>query len=167
MLITALSAIIIMAAYFLLLYAAVGFIQDKRLFSSAPKEIVAVIRDKKERFHGAHAIGWLMAGLAVLLFLGAFALGAWDGIRNDFGFIKFFARFLIMLYLMEIYDIFFFDWFLLCHSEFYPRFYPETREIVGPHLFGFNMKEHMIHFVIYIPVCAVTAGVCSLIRTFH
>lgn len=36
MAITAVSILIIMAAYFLL-YGAVGFIQDKRFFSSAPK----------------------------------------------------------------------------------------------------------------------------------
>lgn len=84
-----------MVAYFLLLYAAVGLIQDKRLFSSAPKEIFAVIRDKKERFHGAHIVGWLMAGLAVLMFIGAFVLSGWDGVRSNcgslpdmFGFLK-------------------------------------------------------------------------------
>ncbi len=166
MVITAFSTIVLMAAYFLLLYAAVGFIQDKRLFSSAPKEILAVISDKKERFPGAHIIGWVMAAVAVLLFLCAFALGAWDGIRNAFGFMKFFARFLVMLYIMEIYDIFFFYCFLLCRSGFYPHFYPETKEIVGPQLFGFNRKEHITHFMIYIPACAALAGVCLLVRSY-
>lgn len=46
-----------MAAYFLILYAGVGFIQDKRFFSSAPKENLEAIPDKKERFPGAHVIG--------------------------------------------------------------------------------------------------------------
>ena len=47
-----------MAAYFLILYAGVGFIQDKRFFSSAPKENLEAIPDKKERFPGAHVIGY-------------------------------------------------------------------------------------------------------------
>jgi hypothetical protein len=34
---------------------------------------------------------------------------------------------------MELYDILFFDWFLLCHSNFFPHFYPELKGIVGPH----------------------------------
>lgn len=42
--------IMIMVAYFLLLYGGVGFIQDKRFFSSAHKEILAVIPERKERF---------------------------------------------------------------------------------------------------------------------
>ncbi len=162
MIVTAAATIMIMAAYFLLLYAAVGFIQDKRLFSSAPKEILAVIRDKEERFHGAHIVGWLMAGLAVVMFIGAFVLGGWDGIRSNYNFLGFFVRFLIMLYLMEIYDIFFFDWFLLCRSGFYPHFYPETKEIVSPQLFGFNKKAHICHFLVYLPVSAVLSLICLI-----
>lgn len=82
----------IMVAYFLILYGAVGFIQDKRFFSSAPKENLALIPDKKERFRGAHIIGWIIEIIAILIFIGAAVLGIWDGIRNDFGFPEFFAR---------------------------------------------------------------------------
>ena len=53
-----------------------------------------------------------------MLFMGAVVIGAWDGIRNDFGFFWFFARSLAMLYCMEVYDIFFFDRFLFCRSNF-------------------------------------------------
>lgn len=153
----------IMAAYFLLLYSVVGFIQDKRFFSSAPKENLAAIPERKERFRGAHMIGWVIMVIAFLIFIGAAVLAAWDGVKNGFGFVKFFARFLTMLYSMEIYDILFFDWVLLCHSNFFPHFYPELKGIVGPHMFGYNKKEHMIHFVIYVPVCAVIAWICTFL----
>lgn len=98
---------------------------------------------------------------AILMFIGAFALGIWDGIRKNFGFWQFFARFLTMLYLMEIYDIVFFDWVLLCHSNFFPHYYPELKGIVGPHQFGYNKKTHILHFIIYIPACAVVALICT------
>ena len=45
--VTILAAILLMAAYFLVLYGGVGFIQDKRFFSSAPKENLNAIPDKK------------------------------------------------------------------------------------------------------------------------
>lgn len=45
--ITILATLMIMAAYFLILYGAVGFIQNKRFFSSAPKENLEAIPDKK------------------------------------------------------------------------------------------------------------------------
>ena len=163
MAITILATLMIMAAYFLVLYAGVGFIQDKRFFSSAPKENLAAIPDKKERFRGAHVVGWLIAGVAVLLFAAAAVLAIWDGVKNHFGFFRFFARFLGMLYCMEIYDIAFFDWVLLCHSGFFPHFYPELKGVVGPHQFGYNKKAHLMHFAIYIPVCAAIAGLCTLL----
>lgn len=163
MTITIIATIMIMVGYFLLLYGGVGFIQDKRFFSSAHKEILAVIPERKERFRGAHIIGWFIIVIAFWLFIGAIILGVWDGVRSDYSFLKFFVRFLVMLYVMEIYDIVFFDWVLLCHSDFFPHFYPEVKGIVGPHMFGYNKKTHMIHFVIYIPICVVIAWICTLI----
>lgn len=72
MAITAVSILIIMAAYFLLLYGAVGFIQDKCLFSSAPKENLDAIPDTKEEcFRGAHIAGWCIVILALVMFVGA------------------------------------------------------------------------------------------------
>lgn len=160
--ITIIAALMIMAAYFLLLYAGVAFIQDKRFFSSAPKENLAVIPDKKERFRGAHAIGWLIAAISILTFIGAAVLAAWDGIRNSFGFWQFFFRFLAMLYSMELYDIAFFDWVLLCHSNFFPHYYPELKGVVGPQQFGYNKQSHLLHFAVYPPICAALAGICTL-----
>lgn len=52
---------------------------------------------------------------------------------------------------MEAYDILFFDWVLLCHSNFFPHFYPEVKGIAAPQLFGYNKKAHLTHFLLYIP----------------
>ncbi len=164
MIITAVSTLMIMLGYFLMLYGAVGFIQDKRLFSSAPKENLAVIPDKNERFRGAHIIGWVIVIIALCLFVGAFALAIWNGAKNGFGTLRFFARFITMLYAMEIYDILFFDWYLLCRSNFFIHFYPELKSVDRSHFFGYNKKSHIMHFIIYIPVCAGMAlGVGALV----
>ena len=161
--ITMISAVIVMAAYFLLLYGVVGFVQDKRFFGSAPKENLAAIPDKKERFPGAHTIGWASIAVALLLFVGALTLAVWDGVKHDFGFWQFFGRFLAILYLMELYDILFFDWYLLCRSNFFPHFYPELKGVVGPHMFGYNKKQHIAHFILYIPASAAIALFCMLL----
>ena len=88
MMITIVATIMIMAAYFLLLYAEVGFIQKKRFASTAHKDILAVIPEEKERFNGAHIIGWCIVAIALLLFTGAITLGVLDGVRKDFGFLQ-------------------------------------------------------------------------------
>ena len=159
--ITITAALMMMAAYFLLLYGGVAFVQDKRFFSSAPEEVLAAVPERKERFRGAHFIGWVIIVLAFAVFFGAFALAASDGIRRGFGFGRFFIRFLVMLFGMETFDIIFFDWVLLCRSNFFPRYYPQVKGIVGPHLFGYNKKTHIMHYVSYIPVCAVIAWICT------
>lgn len=161
--ITMISAVIVMAAYFLLLYGVVGFVQNKRFFGSAPKENLAAIPDKKERVPGAHTIGWAIIAVALLLFVGALTLAVWDGAKHDFGFWQFFGRFLAILYLMELYDILFFDWYLLCRSNFFPHFYPELKGVVGPHMFGYNKKQHIAHFILYIPASAAIALFCMLL----
>ena len=126
--ITLLASFLVMAAYFLLLYAGVGLIQEKKFFSSAPREVFAAVPERKaERFRGAHILGWYLGILAMLLFLGAAVLAAWDGIKNSFPFGAFFARYLVILYVMEVYDILFFDWVLLCHSNFFPHFTSRSR----------------------------------------
>jgi len=161
--ITMIAILMIMLGYFLILYGGVAFIQDKRFFGSAPKEYLEVIPDKKERFRGAHVIGWIIIAVALLLFIGAAVLAGWDGIRKDFTYLQFFVRFLVMLYAMEIYDILFFDWVLLCHSNFFPRYYPELVGAARSLQFGYNKKSHILHFVLYIPACAVIAWICMML----
>ena len=53
--ITLLALFLVMAAYFLLLYAGVGLIQEKKFFSSAPREVFAAVPDKK-----AHLVHFLL-----------------------------------------------------------------------------------------------------------
>ena len=64
MILTILLSIMMMAGLFMMLWGGVGFLQDKRIFSSAPKEELAVIPDKlPERFKGQHAVGWMMVSM--------------------------------------------------------------------------------------------------------
>ena len=162
MITTIILSCILMAALFLMILAAVAFIQEKKLFTSAPKDIQEVIQPRNERFHGARSFGYKLLAIAILSFLGAFFYGGCDGIAHGFGFWQFFARFMIMLYAMKAFDILFLDWYLLCHSRFYPHYYPETEELVGPHQFGFNWKTHMMHMILFIPISLVAAWFCAL-----
>lgn len=63
-----------------------------------------------------------------------------------------------MLYAVELYDIVFFDWVLLCHSGFFPHFYPELKGVVGPHMFGYNKRTHILHCLLDIPAAAAAAA---------
>ncbi len=153
--------LLMMAGLFLLLWGAVGFVQDKRFFTSAPKEIQEAVLPKPERFKGQHILGWAMLILALAMMVGAVILGALDGIRNDFSFGQFFVRNLIMLWGMKVFDIAVFDWYLLCHSNFFPHYFPEVKSIVGPHLFGYNWKTHLKEMLAYFLVSLLVAFICT------
>lgn len=162
MLVTIILSLILMAAFFLVLFAAVALVQDRRLFTTAPKDIQAAILPHKELFCGARAVGWMILTIAVLLFPAAFLYGAWDGLRHDFSFWQFFGRFLAMLYLLKAFDIICFDWILLTKSNFFQHFYPETKGCAGYRQFGFNRKEQLIKIIIFPFVSAALAWVCTL-----
>ena len=157
MLTTLLLSAVLMAALFLLLYAGVALIQDRRFFSSAPRAVQEAVESKPERFPGQHVLGWALAVIAILLFPAALFLGAWDGVRMGFTFWQFVFRFLMMLVLLKAFDVLVFDWILLCHGHFFPRYYPEVRPVLGPHLFGYNCKEHLMHLLIFVPAALLMA----------
>ena len=88
-------------------------------------------------------------------------IGAVDGVNNGFAFGEFFLRFGLMVILLKAYDIFFFDWILLCNSGFFPHYYPETKELIGHQLFGYNMVSHAIHTAVYLAFAAGLSWVLS------
>lgn len=163
MITTVILALIMMAGLFLILWAAVGFIQKPQFFTSAPKEVQEVILPREERFKGAHWMGWFMAALAILMLFGPMIYGAWDGIQNGFTYGQFLTRFLIMVWGVQVYDILFFDYYLLCRSKFFIHYYPETEPVLGVHLFGYNMKSHATEAVFLFVVCVWLAWICTLI----
>ena len=162
MLVTLILSIILMAAFFLMLFAAVALVQDRRFFKTAPRDIQAAILEHKEPFCGARAIGWTLLTISVLLFPAAFLYGAWDGLRHDFSFWQFAGRFLAMLYLLKAFDIIFFDWFLITKSHFFQHYYPETEGCAGYHQFGFNRKEQLARIIVFPFVALFAAWICTL-----
>ena len=161
--ITLLASFLVMAAYFLLLYAGVGLIQEKKFFSYAPREVFAAVPERKaKRFRGAHILGWYLGILAMLLFLGAAVLAAWDGVRNGVTFGAFFARYLVILYVMEAYDILFFRLGAAVPFELLSSFLPRGQGHRCPAAVRVQQKAHLTHFLLYIPLSAALAWVCTL-----
>ena len=165
MLVTVILSLVLMAGLFLMLWSAVAFIQDKRFFSSAPKDVCAAVRPREEeRFPGARRLGWKLMILAIALMVFALLYAGLDGAEKGFGFWQLFTRYLIMLLALKAFDILFFDLVLLCHSNFFPRYYPEVKGIVGPHQFGYNWREHLLMIVLSPVAAAALAGLCMLFR---
>ncbi len=151
-------SLVLIIALCLLLYAAVALIQNRKLFTSAPKDIQAAAKDHPERFHGAHALGWKLAVISILAMTGAFLHGGYDGIQNGFTFRQHFLRFIMMLYIWKAFDIICLDWLLLTKSHFFQHYYPETEGCEGYHQFGFNRREQLIRIIVFPFAAALMAG---------
>ena len=121
MLLTIFLSIVVCAAVSLMMISGIAFIQDIKMFSSAPKEArdVLIPRDK-ELFFGAKTIGWALMIFSVLMILGSLTIAIWDGFRSGFTFWQFFTRLVIMFTIYKIYDMICFDYFLLMKFHFFP-----------------------------------------------
>ena len=165
MILTVFLSIVVCGAVSLMLVSAVAFIQDTRMFSSAPKEArdVLIPRDK-ELFCGARAIGWMLMAFSILMILGALGIAIWDGFRSGFTFWQFFLRLAIMFTVYKAYDMVFSDYFLLCKFRFFQHYYPEVESAYEGRKYGFNIKSQMLKlFVIFPAVSALVAWICTLL----
>ena len=165
MLLTVFLSIVICGAVSLLLISCIAFIQDTRLFSSAPKEARdALIPRDRELFYGARAIGYVLMVLSILMILGAFVIAVWDGFRSGYGFWQFFIRLVIMFTVYKLYDMTFFDYFLLMKFHFFQHYYPEVETALHGRKYGFNIRSQLLKLLVIFPAAsALAAWICTLL----
>ena len=164
MLFTIFLAIIFCAAITMLLVAAVAFVQDIRFFSSAPKEAREALQQRdKELFYGARVMGWVMMIFSVVLILGVGVVSIWDGFRSGFTFWQFFLRFVLIFTIYKVYDMVFFDYFLLMKFRFFQHYYPEVTSAMENRKYGFNLKSQLLKLLVIFPAAsALAAWICTL-----
>ena len=164
MILTIFLAMIFCVAITLMMFSAVAFIQNTKFFSSAPKEAKeALIPREKELFYGARAIGWVLMAFSFAMILGVGVISIWDGFRSGFTFWQFFFRFVFIFTVYKIYDMTFFDYFLLMKFRFFQYYFPEVGSVYPPKKYGFNIKSQLLKlFVIFPAVSALAAWICSL-----
>ena len=163
MLLTFFLALVFCGAIPLLLVSAIAFVQDTRLFSSAPREALALLKPRKEElFHGARTLGYVMMIISVLMILGVGVISIWDGLRSDYTFRQFFLRFVLIFTIYKGYDMVFFDWFLLCRFHFFQHYFPETAPALRNRRYGFNLKSQLLKLLVVFPAAsALAAWICA------
>ena len=164
MLLTIFLALVFCAAITLMLISAVVFVKDKKLFSSAPKEALALLIDREqEEFYGARKIGWTLLIMSIVLILGVGVVSIWDGFRSGYTFIQFFLRFYLIFAIYKIYDMICFDYFLLIKFHFFQFYYPELESVYSGRKYGYNIKSQLLKLFVIFPVSsALAAWICTL-----
>lgn len=164
MLITIFLAIVFCAAISLMLLSAVAFIQDKKFFSSAPKEAQNILKPRNtELFYGARVIGWVLMGFSIAMIIGVGVISIWDGFRCSFTFRQFFLRFVLIFTIYKIYDMVCFDYFLLMKYKFFQYYFPEIESVYSNRKYGFNIKSQLLKLLVIFPAAsALAAWICAL-----
>ena len=166
MLITIFLALIFCVAITLMMFSAVAFIQNKKFFSSAPKEAQEVLIDRKEElFLGARKIGWTLMVFSFLMILGVGVISIWDGFRSGYTYWQFFIRFVSIFTVYKLYDMIFFDYFLLMKFKFFQFYFPEVDSVYSGRKYGYNIKSQLLKLIVIFPAAsALAAWICSLIH---
>lgn len=166
MLLTVFLAVVFCAAITIMLLAAVAFIQDKKFFSSAPKEAQAVIKPREnELFYGARVIGWTLMVFSILMILGVGVTSIWDGFRSGYTFWEFFLRFVLIFTIYKIYDMICFDYFLLIKFKFFQHYFPEVDSVYSGRKYGYNIKSQLLKLLVIFPAAsALAAWICTLFQ---
>ena len=165
MLLTVFLSIVFCAAITLMLLSAVAFIQDKKFFTSAPKEAQEVLLQRdNELFYGARTIGWTLMVFSILMILVVGVVSIWDGFRNDFTFRQFFTRFVTIFTIYKLYDMICFDYFLLMKFHFFQYYYPEVVSVYPLKKYGYNIKTQLLKLLVICPaISALAAWICTLV----
>ncbi len=156
---TVFLALVFCVAITLMMLSAVAFIQDKKLFSSAPKEAQeAILPRDKELFYGARAIGWTLMIFSLLMILGVGVIAIWDGLRSEYTFWQFFFRFVFIFTFYKLYDMICFDYFLLMKFRFFQFYFPEVESVYKNRKYGYNLKSQLLKLLIVFPVASAVAA---------
>lgn len=148
-----------------MLVSAVAFVQKEEFFSSAPKAARDVILPREqELFHGARVLGWLLMGFSLLAIVGVIVIAVWDGVRCGYGFSQFFARSLTILTIYKLYDMTFFDYYLLMRAGFFQFYYPEVGAVYPLKRYGYNLRSQLLKLLVVFPAAsALAAWSCTLL----
>ena len=165
MLLTAVLSLAGCIAFFLMILGVTVTLPSPMLISFFPEDVQERLRPRVENqpMTVKRAMGWVMLAAFCLFYIGISVYGASDGIKNDYSFWQFLLRFLIIGAAMKVFDIVFFDYFILTRTRFFQHFFPETEGCKGWKDFGFNRKQQIRQCVALVVLSLIVAFICTLL----
>jgi len=149
----------------LMILTATVFMPYRGLAKNFPKDVQETLKPRLDEIDkqpkAPRIFGSTLIIIMCLLFVGVFISGGVDGIHHDFTYSQYLLRFLIIAFGTKGFDIIALDYFLLTKTDFFPHFFPETKDCAGWQQFGYNRKQHFGQCVFMLICCFVLAFVFS------
>ena len=145
----------------LMILAATVFMPYRGLAKNFPKDVQEALTPRLDEIDkqpkAPRIFGGVLIVIMCILFVIVFILGGIDGKKNGFTFGQLLVRFLIIAFGTKAFDIIALDYFLLTKTNFFQRFFPETKGLAGWKDFGYNRKQHLAQAVVMLVCCCVLA----------
>ncbi len=124
MIVTVVLSLIGCIAFFLLILGVTVTLPSPGLISFFPEDVQQRLRPRVENkpMTFKRFMGWVILAAFCILYIGLFVYGAADGIKNGYSFWQFLLRFFIVGASMKVFDIVFFDYFILTKTRFFQHF---------------------------------------------
>ncbi len=118
-------------------------------YFGAPDDIKEMVKDMPDKPMWVNMIGVF---IMIAGFIGVIAIFVWaiaDIINTQMSFFEALVRFLIITEGYKLYDIIFFDYFMLTKFKLPAKIYPQTIGAKGYDNFGFNAKSQINKLVLF------------------
>ena len=131
-----------------------------------PEDVRLAAKDHENPPKHKQMIAHILLGFFLIaMFAGIIFIGV-DAVRNNIGYWKLTLRFIVMLYVMKVFDIVVQDQWLVMTVGYFKKLYPETADCEGWKNRGFNNKNQIIRIIAYPFLCMIMAAVFILLKAF-
>jgi heme/copper-type cytochrome/quinol oxidase subunit 1 len=156
-----------MALLWLMIWSATVTLPTKSLAKNFPEDIQQALEPRLDALpvSGKRVLGMIILTVLLLGFIALFIIGGIDGMNNNFTYLDYLVRFLIMSYGVKAFDIIGLDFFLITRTHFFQHYFPETEGCAGWKRFGYNRKQQIKQIISMGIISLLLALFFSLIKT--
>ncbi len=128
-----------------------------------PEDVRLAAKDHKEPSMGKQMMAHVLLVIFLVSMVGGIVYLGIDGVRNEYSFWKLTLRFIVLLYVMKVYDIIVQDQWLVMTVGYFKKIFPETAECAGWKDRGFNNKKQIARIIAYPFLSMAVAGLFILL----
>lgn len=163
MILTIFLAFVLCLIEFIVIVIASPLAKPSLVLRFLPEDVREAAKNHPEPAKWKQLIAHFLLVVFLLSMLGGIIWLGIDGIRSGYGFWKLTLRFIVLLYVMKVFDIVVQDQWLVMTLGYFKKIFPETTDCTGWKNRSFNNKNQIVRIIAYPFLSMFLAGVFILI----
>ena len=157
-------ALVLCLIEFLVIVIASPLAKPSLVLRFLPEDVRVMAKNHPEPTKWKQMLAHFMLAVFLLAMLSGIIWLGIDGIKNGYGFWKLTLRFIVMLYVMKIFDILVQDQWLVMTLGYFRKIFPETADCEGWKNRSFNNKNQIIRIIAFPFLSMLLSGIFILIK---